>query len=386
MLVLSDSTGVGGQWPWRLANHLAATYQTWTIRHVAWVDGETTWRAPMVVQSGSGPRVLTVYNGSVGRTNTRYHQTNNFPARVTALRPDLVFVSHGHNFPPISATEVRSELLALTELVSAACPEAEMVMVAQNPRADGRMRLRQAEVAKIAQWRGYGFVDVYRALLEQDPGVSVDPSPGALLAADGVHPNAAGQTLFFDSIRDALDGPLRSLGHQAESSFAVSATNLVANGNFADFAAPPTLPNWTAINVAISRDSVNYEGSHGWSVRGERGSNMGGAYIQQKVRALGRLRGQLLTAAARVFVPTANNGHTVGHVEIYTDCGSGVSSVALTPLDEWLWVVCTHMVPSNAAVLQVRLHFERAYNFAGAPALCSFDRVIVALGRLPRDM
>ena len=122
-----------------------------------------------------------------------------------ALSPDLVFISHGHNEGHAVHAEPywRDDLLALTETVSLLSPASEIALIAQNPRtADDSMDARQYVTRSVAQMRGYGFINVWRAFQDASPAGRVveEPADGALIDADGVHPNTAGERVWTDAV------------------------------------------------------------------------------------------------------------------------------------------------------------------------------------------
>ena len=191
------------------------------------------------------------------------------PRRLHQLSPDLVFISHGHNEGHTVPAEPywRDDLLALTESFSLLSPASELVLIAQNPRtADDSMDARQYVTQSVAQMRGYGFVNVWRAFHDASPGgvVVQDPAPGALIDTDGVHPNAAGQRVWADAVERQLVLVPGAVSSQQPSSLSVPVPNLLSDGDFAQLLGGSS-QDWTVAG-AVSKDTTHFEGPSGFAL------------------------------------------------------------------------------------------------------------------------
>ncbi len=385
ILVLGDSTGnEAGEWPDLLLRDLAKRFPRYTA---AYRQFDLRGFAPVWSKRGSGPHTLTLYNASWGGTTTRWDLP--FTRIFGSLHADLIFISHGHNEGALVPAEPywRDDLLALTESVSLASPSSEIVLIAQNPRtADASMGPRRYVTRTVAQARGYGFVNVWRAFEHAAPGgrVASDPAAGSLLLADGVHPNAAGQRVWADAVRARMRELTQPLAARPPSSLSAPVENLVADGDFAAFA-PPEPPGWKRSGVRLSRDAAHHEGP-GFALRMRA---VGGlpASIAQDLPDVARLRGEWITAGIRVRIPDGTRRATVGRVAIAQRGGVDPGRVASTALPDgrggFMWVTVSRRIDVDAEAVRVTVYADTG---SSGTADVTIDRVVVARGTLPRDV
>jgi hypothetical protein len=174
IVVLSDSTGVTtSRWVYLMATQLAAQYPAWTVRYRLWDAVGLAWSAYTTIQTGTGSRTLSVHNAAISGGNYAQHLTPQFATQVTNNNPDLVFISHGHNFST-GLTNFQGTYQAFIETVAEAVPGAPIILVSQNPRTDnaGAQDFLHDEIAWMASVRGYGFVNAFSA----DTGFSANGS------------------------------------------------------------------------------------------------------------------------------------------------------------------------------------------------------------------
>ncbi|HEX5592015.1 MAG TPA: GDSL-type esterase/lipase family protein [Solirubrobacterales bacterium] len=386
----STSTGTAGGTTWsaKLLDLLHAQFPAYTIKFADWDDATHAYPALTTKYTGTGSVTLTLWNCAIASKNAHYQQSPYFDAMVASKQPDLVFISHGHNHGAEAATVEpywRDDLLGISELVNLACPRAEVVLFAQNPRVDGNQNtqaLRQHVTEMVAQVRGYGFVNVHRLFLDVDPAIKS-------LLSDEIHPNATGYLLIAEEVFRLmnLNGTLRN---QQPSSLSVPVVNLLSNGDFASYTvgSPDEIPNWFRVNVTASKDTTNYEGPNGYAVKLTVTTPGSAARLTQALPAnlVRLLRGGWICLASRVYGPAGRPGGG-GRISINEEGGSGAGltqSNALAGGDEgFKWEVCARRIAANATGISIYLNVDPN---GTAGANFTFDRATLAKGILPRDI
>jgi hypothetical protein len=196
--IYGDSTGQGDftnsrRWPLRFATSLAAKFPAYTVNFHMWNNGTNAYNAPVVIQTGTGPRKLDVYNGSASRMTTGY-SLEHF-ATMSPVVPDVAIVSHAHNQSPLNFLP---EYSLLPQRIQRAYPGVPVVLMGQNPRwtTDAGYAAQRERVQAIAQYaarEGFGFIDAMSVF-------ELDPNPDANLIADGTHPTEAGYKVWADEV------------------------------------------------------------------------------------------------------------------------------------------------------------------------------------------
>lgn len=388
ILVLGDSTGDAlDEWVAILARDLGAQLPRMRVQYVAWADGGASWPATTELQAGDGTfGTLTVFNCSVGGKETHYFLAPNFDAMVPATNPDLVFINLGHNENTAAADPFwRDDLLVLAEMVTAYCPDAELIVTTQNPRTDSsatQAQQRRDMTTRLARMRGWGCVDTFRRFLDVN-GALVN---GLLL--DALHPNAVGEGLMYDEIRQRIaHAPGAPVRGQAESSLLRPLATPLLNADFAAFAVPPTLTSWTATQATLSRDAVNFQGANGYSVRMVQAS-AATSYIEQAIsgNALKPYLGRKVVFVAwirRLSGASAN----AGRAHIRTTGGSNVISLNSFATSQgqgdFIPVAISGRVDKTAGTLTCRIYCE---NGSTGTQDVSVDRCWLGSGFLPRDL
>jgi hypothetical protein len=387
-LVLSDSTGDGAnEWPELMASYFASVYPNLRVELSVW--DTTDYAAATVVQAGSGSDgTLSVWNCSKASQATQFFQAPYFNEMVASKSPDLVFISLAHNEGSAAAEPFwRDNLPALAESVTASCPMAEVVLTTQNPRTDGNAAVQAARrhvTMRYARQRGFGLIDTYRVFLD-GAGATI-----SAFLADTIHPNATGQLAMWGEIRDRLryvpGSPPR--GQQVSSFLQPIAVQGLINADFASFASPPTLPNWTATNVTLSKTTTAEEGPNGWAVRLLNAGAASVSHMEQGITGdfIRPYLGQWVTFAARMYIPSGQNSN-VGRVHIRTSGGSNTlsqnSSATSAGQGGWRWVTTAGRVDPTNTTLTCRVYSE---NGSTGVSDCYCERVILAKGLLPKDL
>lgn len=198
LAVLGDSTGNEAvEWIYRLVAWIGQQFPAYTIIYYLWDDATQSYGAPTTVQTGSGARTLTVYNGS--HPGAGYDYPISSVARFNAMipvEPTTVINSFGYN--STSAT-YRVQVIELARWILNKFPRAEYVWASQppiNPNQPGAANhlARVADVRAVAAAEGFGLIDATQAFIDYGDYT-------ALLATDNFHPNAAGSAVWFEEAK-----------------------------------------------------------------------------------------------------------------------------------------------------------------------------------------
>jgi hypothetical protein len=398
VVVLGDSTSNGpGELIDLWAVDMAARWPAYTWMYSLFDPTSQTYPAPSTLAAGSGTHTITVWNASVPGADSGYHL---IPSGTLYgdIQPDLVLINTGHNdwrLTP-SVTAIRMHVLAQT--VQIACPEASIVLVSQNPNIEPRVSelvaagqqttdQRAAVTQQVAQRGGYGFVDVNRAYHEDGRAMNVLVSP------DGIHPYAAGSRVAADALlaafrehRDNESGalPVPTLLQPAP-------TNLLANGDFASFTAPPVLPDWIALYATVSKDTTHFERQQqGYGVRIQAADETHWSAIAQVLPSdlVTQLVGKWITLAVRMRVAAASASQLAGAVLI-TNGGSGPDDLARSygcglRYDEWYWNTVRYKAPAGTTTITCEILADSGGLNPNADI--TVDRAILTVGDMPHDM
>lgn len=393
LLFIGDSTSATYvTWAGKVVEGLAARYPAYTVKYRDWTDGNSDYNAASTKQTGTGSKTLTVYNCAVASKASNFQMAPYFDTMIASKQPDLIFLSHGHNHGGSSNTPEpfwRDALTIVTQAITRACPLAELVLIAQNPRTDvnaGVHALRQFVTEEVAQLSGFGFINAHRLFLDQDPTVA------SLIEADGIHPNAAGYTLQANEVLRRLAIGSQENSQQRSSFFIPSHTNALANGDFSSFASPPTLTSWTATNALLEKDSTNFESSNGYAVRMTTVSSASASFLAQNIsgNSFKKFVGEWVTFLARVRIPSGQTGFP-GRVNITENNGSHAGTTSSDTLSNggvgfgqgaYRWSMCSRRIASDCTNASFILTCE-TNGFSGD---VSIDRAIALPGIWPRDI
>jgi len=385
IVILSDSTAdAAGEWADLLGQYFAGLYAGLRVETATWAS--TDYPAVTVLQAGDGASgTLSVWNCSVASQASQFFLAPYFDQMLAIKSPDLTFVSLGHNEGSAAAEPFwRDNLSALTETVTAACPQTELVLLTQNPRTDGNAAVQAARrhvTMRLARQRGYGLIDTFRLF------VLADNTTDTSLLADQIHPNPAGQRAIFNEIKSHLRYVPGSPpnGQQVSTLLLPTSSPGFTNMDFASYAAPPT--GWTGSNVTVTQNTTEYEAPHGHSIRTVP-TTAAIAYLQNSATGanIRSYLGSWATLCARERV-VAGSPANAGRISIFTTGGSNTASQTSTATTQgqgdWRWATASIRVDRTAGTLTIRLFAE---NGATGTGDVSWDRVVVARGLLPRDL
>jgi hypothetical protein len=195
LTVLGDSTGNDGdEWVANLARAIADEKGR-PVTYVAWDAAAGRYSAPLAFGQGDDAPV-TIWNGSAAGKGPDYSRAN--LSMLAATPSDVLIVSHGHNF--VTPQQGSSEVAALiTATVTQWQTPPAVAVTLQNPRLTGAAA-QDANIAAVIET----ITSSSHAVIDVASTFRAQPDLGALLQSDGIHPNAAGQDLWSQTVEGVL--------------------------------------------------------------------------------------------------------------------------------------------------------------------------------------
>ncbi|MBF4480168.1 SGNH/GDSL hydrolase family protein [Rhodococcus rhodochrous] len=172
LLIVSDSTAaMTGSWAKQLGGALRILFPTHTVVTRSFADGTPGSYSVTETLTGSGPRTINVWIGAVAGKTWQYHwDISRREVMLGATNPDLVMFSLGYNENSALADAgnmagLRGKALAHLEPMRELFPQAGVVLLSQGPMLNYPSASENfADMyRRIAQVRGYGFIDVNAA-------------------------------------------------------------------------------------------------------------------------------------------------------------------------------------------------------------------------------
>ena len=168
------------------------------------------WLLPSVSGGGftgtiNGAPVLDVFNGSKpGAALTYLNDTTRLPKMLPLVAPLAIFLSDSHNENQTSGPPFITAYKAWVDAVKARHVGVSIVAMTQNPEQTPAVywkthAKRRPEIMAIAASTGIDVIDTYGAFVADPGGIT------ALLESDGLHPNAAGSTVWKNAVKAAYD-------------------------------------------------------------------------------------------------------------------------------------------------------------------------------------
>lgn len=152
--------------------------------------------------AATAAQTLRVFNGSMSGSRLTYQADR--LALMLPSAPDLVLISSCHNYGTTEPGTYVDEVETFVEQVLDLHPEAGVAVSSQNPQKapaanpSGHHR-RLAALRPVVLRHGWGYIAAFEAFRAQaDKGDS-------MIAADGVHPVAAGSQLWRDAALRYID-------------------------------------------------------------------------------------------------------------------------------------------------------------------------------------
>lgn len=174
------------QWALALTRGRQVTFHQWGRQEA----GEGYGRPDELSQTGVP---LGMWNASVSGSRASYAMQR--LASILPADPDLVLLAYGHNHDVASTLEIAE----LHEAVQESAPEAEIVVLLQNPQiGDANAPVREA-IAAMGEQRGWSMIDVAAAFAQ-------DGRPLQELLEDRVHLAAPGTQLWVETVQESLGG------------------------------------------------------------------------------------------------------------------------------------------------------------------------------------
>lgn len=200
LAILGDSTGnATDEWVYMLVQWLASEFPTHTVNYYLWNDATQAYGTVTVLQTGTGSRTLTVYNGSHPGAGYEYPYQNSNSTRFAAMipvTPTAVISSFGYNN---GQSTYRIEMFDHSRWVLGKFPETEFIVCAQPPKAtadadSANSILRSGDVRNLATQEGWGLIDAAQVFLDHG-------NFDTLILGDNIHPNLQGQTMWFNEAK-----------------------------------------------------------------------------------------------------------------------------------------------------------------------------------------
>jgi hypothetical protein len=383
VFIETDSTGnETTEWVYLFSQWLASRYPTHTVVYRLF-DNATKTYSTVNLQTGTGSRTLTIWNGAIPGAHCYFPQLVGFNT-IFAAEPDIVLLSYGHNegthLVKADGLTFAARYKALIRRIMLRFQGAELGLGIQNPQISNTyQQLRSSFIRQIAQQYGLAIFDMQSMFLAY-----ANWSTQWML--DNVHTNATGSKLgMLPPVQALFDDRL----FPVTTGFAgttVIGGNLLTNGDFSSFTPPSAPTGWTVLNGAtVSKDTSNFE-TAGWGVKIVSAAGASG-WMQQNVSSnfnIASFQGRQVTLTAWLRRPNGNAA-TSGRIQIYDGVVSAASTQnATVQTDTGIYVESVTMeVSSNATML-------RAYLYADSGTTgnqeVTFDRVSLVRGDMPIDM
>ena len=230
VIAVGDSTGAGeARFVGICAQKLAEKYPTHSVYLYIWNHAATAWGAPISISTGTGPRAIRVYNGSVPGTVAAY--ATRWSAHL--FYPDggwggdgglidTVILNYGLNQG--DDVQESAAISSVMDIMDRYGHPFDIVPIIQNPDYDLPERSAVRMAAQQRVYRAFGLDPVDSFSLFTD---LVNNHGGtAAWIPDNVHPNAAGQEKLAQLVFKRLLNSTASLTRPKAS------PTPVPNGNF----------------------------------------------------------------------------------------------------------------------------------------------------------
>lgn len=375
-LHIGDS--LSANWPGFLRdcfeNKLPELFPDLRFEYAPWVDG-SGWGTPIPVHTPNAFPNLRLYNLSIPGKNTAYVQGSFRWQAAVDVHPQAVSICHGFN-DSADMDQWRSRLVGLCAAVRADMPDAELLIIAQNPHRDNTVNtLRMVEAAKVARWFGAGFADLTTPFL-------LHPDPASLYPADDpVHPDAdgieLGSSVLARQFTVDADGQPRPAG---DAGFGRLAQTILPAGLFETWDGTGMPPGTWVEGATVSKNTTDFE-TGGFSVQCD--ATATGAYLVLAGGDGRPFRNRWVTVAARV--------KTVGvsaQARGFAEVSDGVSSVHgggdfdADAAGAWRWTVAHMRFDSASTFLGALVRLTGA---GASTSTVLIDRMIVCAGPVPHD-
>lgn len=375
IIVFSDSTGdATDEWVYLTAVNLATDYPTHTVHYRLWDSGVDNYAAPIVVQTGSGSAVLTVYNAAVaGSIPTRFMGSDLAGAArpgILTEDPDLIFVSYGHNGGNDIPTQY-SLLSGFINEVQRLNPLSPVVIIGQNPvTTDNSMQPKVEAFRQVATQRGCGFIDVHAYFID-------NLHPLTDFYIDDVHLNAAGSAAWAGLVHSALTYSYKGAGGASNISGGEYLINVFDTFRLMSVGAIINL-------VTPSRDIALFEGAgESMQLTAAGAPTWSSQFLALDVidsNDILRFRGRTVSVKVRMQAPEGS-GYLTGRIAIYDGTTTITTPNGGPHGNAWYDHVISMRVGAAATYVRIYIYMDDA---VGGSVL-NVDRITISAGLEAKD-
>lgn len=388
VLMQGDSTGnEDTEWYRLMANALAPLYPAYTFKYRLWDNASTTWGAAVTIQTGTGTKTITFYNGSFSGATPSYWTGNRNQYAYDGKDFDLIMTNYGLNVPDSwrnQAERMAEYLYTLNQQQ----PQAEILVTIQPPDyTNSTMLDRSANRADaqrmVAGLYGCQVVDAYnlfRTLVESSGGSTTT------WYIDLIHPTPAGSAKWSELAAKVFQ---TNLSGSAAAIVRPNATpSGLPNGNFTSWLnGVNDVPTFWKVGSGATalKNTIQYE-TNGCSVRAAgAGAGTGTLYLEAD-EIINRYKhyGDIVVAA-RIFSQGTSgkagtlffaHSVTTTYTEIQNSAGQTSESA-----DGWRWAFL--LIPKSFYAGKSNFWLGVFSGIAGE--LVSVDRIVICPTLRPNE-
>lgn len=345
LLDIGDSTIDGPtEWVARDTANRAAQFPQYSFDAYDW--GTTDYGAVSHASVGTGPYKLTHYRCGLSGSTLNNFMGSLFPAAIGNVpTPTLIRITMGHNYIGLISTPsiLLGQLIQGIEQIQLAHPGVPIVLVIQHPRRDDT-QFNQI----VTTWTEYAAArgDILTVDFHT-PIVNLGKPSGIYL--DSIHLNDSGEDICEDINEAAWAAAPFNIQAGLPAWLATSGTNLLSNGNFADFSGAVPV-GWTLSgNGVLTKDTSIKAPGKSYSVKHVNGTTT--SSLSQSNVNVTAYQNLYLTLWAHMYIEVAANSNS-GRTRFITN-GAGFPLIANNPgavgLGGWRYVmIANHQVPADA--------------------------------------
>ena len=343
VLMQGDSTGnEDTEWYRLMANALAPLYPAYTFKYRLWDNTSTTWGAAVTIQTGTGTKTITFYNGSFSGATPSYWTGSRNQYAYDGKDFDLIMTNYGLNVPDSwrnQAERMAEYLYTLNQQQ----PQAEILVTIQPPDyTNSTMLDRSANRADaqrmVAGLYGCQVIDAYNLFINL-----VDTQGGTTpWYIDLIHPTPAGSEKWSELAAKVFQS---NLSGGATAIFRPNAApSGLPNGNFASWLnGTNNVPTFWKVGGGATalRNTIQYE-TNGCSVRATgAGTGTGTLYLEAD-EIINRYKhyGDIVVAARIYSQGTSGKSGTLYFAHSVTTAYTEIQNSAGQPSESangWRW-------------------------------------------------
>lgn len=331
-----------------------------------------------------GP-ILYFYNAAFAGTQPTYLMGNRLQSVFNPRSADLIIFNHGHNTDGNSSPNVQQGMnMAAIYTLLGFHPSAGVLVVSQNPiRDDDSGTNRSVGASQTGVEGGFSVLPVnqlFQQAGKNNTWYRIVPATGQY---DNIHPGIIGDQKIFELAVPLFTWPVSQI---TKKHGLVNGTNLLLNADFQSWSNSSGAPdNWAATNLSMAKNTTTGQFEKGaYSLQLTTTTTLGGV-LQQALPAnvVRMLAGRTVTLAARIYVPASNTLSNAARIRIAEIDGTAPYGIPTGGRDGFIWKAVIIQVPVTATALTVQLLADAPGNAAGF--VCTYDRVILSIGSIPKD-